>query len=180
MELFEKILNEEYAYKGKIINLRIDTVELPDGSKSTRENVEHNGGIGVLPIDDDGYAYVVKQWRSPYREVVLEIPAGKRDGDEKPLDGGIRELKEEIGAKAQDFTYLGKLYPSPGYCGEIIYLYLARGLEFESQKLDEGEFLNVEKIEFKKLVQMVMDGSVFDSKTIAAVLKADKLLFNDK
>lgn len=176
MELTEKTLNEEYAFKGRIINLRVDTVELPNGSVSDREIIEHNGGIGILPIDDEGNTYVVKQWRSPYKEVVTEIPAGKRDGDENPLDGGIRELKEEIGATADEITYLGELYPSPGYCGEIIYLYLARGLHFSSQDLDEDEFLNVEKMPFKKLVDMVMNGEIKDSKTITAVLKADKII----
>ncbi len=176
MELFEKTLNEQYAFKGRIINLRVDDVQLPDGSTSTREVVEHNGGIGILPIDDDMNTYVVKQWRAPYKRVVTEIPAGKRDGDENPLDGGIRELKEEIGAVASEITYLGELLPSPGYCGEIIYLYLARGLTFESQELDEDEFLNVEKMPFKKLVDMVMNNEISDAKTIAAVMKADKLL----
>ena len=176
MDLEEKTLSKEYAFKGRIINLRVDKVELPDGSVSTREIVEHNGGIGVLPIDDEMNVYVVKQWRSPYKRVVLEIPAGKRDGDEKPLDCGIRELKEEIGAVANEYTYLGELLPSPGYCGEIIYIYLARGLKFENQKLDEGEFLNVEKMPFKKLVEMVMNVEVCDAKTQIAVLKADKLL----
>lgn len=176
MELTEKTLNEEYAFKGRIINLRVDTVELPDGSHSTREIVEHNGGIGILPIDDEGFTYVVKQWRSPYKKVVTEIPAGKRDGDENPLDGGIRELKEEIGATAKEIISLGELYPSPGYCGEIIYLYLAQGLQFSQQCLDEDEFLNVEKMPFTKLVDMVMSGEISDAKTIAAVLKANKLL----
>ena len=176
MELAEITLNQEYAFNGRIINLRVDTVKLPDGSVSTREVIEHNGGIGVLPIDEDKNAYLVRQWRTPYKKVVLEIPAGKRDGDEKPLDGGKRELKEEIGAVASKYTYLGELYPSPGYCGEIIYLYLAQGLKFDKQELDEGEFLNVEKIPFEKLVDMVMNNEISDSKTIAAVLKAKNLL----
>lgn len=176
MELFEKTLNEQYAFKGRIINLRVDEVQLPNGTRSTREVVEHNGGIGILPIDENGNAYVVKQWRAPYKCVVVEIPAGKRDGDENPLDGGIRELKEEIGAVAENITFLGEMYPSPGYCGEIIYLYLATGLKFSNQDLDEDEFLNVEKIKFSKLVKMCLSGEIKDAKTICAVMKADKLL----
>lgn len=176
MELYEKILNEEYAFKGKIINLRVDTVELPDGSVSDREVVEHNGGIGVIAVDDDFNTYLVRQWRAPYKKVMLEIPAGKRDGNEDPLEGGKRELKEEIGATAKEYTFLGELYPSPGYCGEIIYLYLARGLEFSSQNLDEGEFLNVEKMSLTHLVEMIMNNEIGDSKTIAATLKAKALL----
>lgn len=176
MKLYEKILNEEYAFKGKIINLRVDTVELPDGSVSDREVVEHNGGIGVIAVDDDFNTYLVRQWRAPYKKVMLEIPAGKRDGNEDPLVGGKRELKEEIGATAKEYTFLGELYPSPGYCGEIIYLYLARGLEFSSQNLDEGEFLNVEKMPLTHLVEMIMNNEIGDSKTIAATLKAKALL----
>lgn len=176
MELYEKTLNEEYAFKGKIINLRVDSVELPDGAKASREIVEHNGGICVLPIDDDMNTYVVKQWRAPYRDVVTEIPAGKRDGKEEPLEGGKRELKEEIGAVAREYINLGELYPSPGYCGEVIYMYMAKGLTFEGQDLDEDEFLNVVKMPFEDLVKMVMNGEIKDAKTIAAVLKADKIL----
>lgn len=176
MELYEKTLNEEYAFKGKIINLRVDTVELPDGSVSDREVVEHNGGIGVIAVDDDFNTYLVRQWRAPYKKVLLEIPAGKRDGNEDPLEGGKRELKEEIGATANEYTFLGELYPSPGYCGEIIYLYLARGLEFSSQDLDDGEFLNVEKMPLTRLVEMIMNNEIGDSKTIAATLKAKALL----
>ncbi len=176
MELAEKTLDKEYAFKGKIINVRVDKVQLPNNSIGTREIVEHNGGIGILPIDDENNAYVVKQWRSPYQKVVAEIPAGKREGDENPLDGGIRELKEEIGAVADEITSLGELYPSPGYCGEIIYLFLARKLKFSSQKLDKDEFLNVEKIPFKKLVEKIVNGEIADAKTIAAVLKADKII----
>lgn len=179
MELTEKILSEEYAFKGRIINLRVDEVKLPDGSVSTREVIEHNGGIGVIPIDDEGNTYVVEQWRAPYKKAIFEIPAGKRDGDEQPLDGGKRELKEEIGATAKEWINLGELYPSPGYCGEIIYLFLARGLDFSSQKLDEGEFLNVHKLPFEELIKKIMNNEISDAKTIAAALKALRFL-NEK
>ena len=176
MNLEEKTLNKEYVFKGKIINVRVDSVKLPNDSVSTREIVEHNGGIAILPIDDDNNAYLVKQWRCPYQKVVSEIPAGKREGNEDVLEGGIREVTEEIGATAESIVSLGKLYPTPGYCGEVIYMFLARKLKFSSQNLDEDEFLNVEKIPFDKLVEMVVNGEICDAKTIAAVLKADKLI----
>ncbi len=180
MKLEEKTLDKEYVFKGRIINVRVDKVELPNKSFGTREIVEHNGGIGILPIDDENNAYLVKQWRSPYQKVITEIPAGKREGDEDPKKGGIRELKEEIGAVCDEIIPLGKIYPTPGYCGEIIYLFLARKLTFSSQNLDKDEFLNVEKIPFDKLVEKILNGEICDSKTVAAVLKADKILNKKK
>ena len=102
MELFEKTINTSYVFKGKIINVKIDDVELPNGNKSFREIVEHNGGVCVLPIDENDNIYMVKQFRSPYKEALLEIPAGKKEGDEQPIDCGIRELKEEVGLSEED------------------------------------------------------------------------------
>ena len=172
MNLEEKQLSKEYMYKGKIINLRRDTALLPDGNTALREVVEHPGGVCVAALTDNDEILFVKQFRYPYFETVLEIPAGKRDkGNEDPLECGIRELEEETGAKAEKFIPLGELYPSPGYCGEIIWLYAATGLTFSEQHLDEDEFLTVEKIPLEKAVQMILSGEIKDAKTQAAVLK---------
>lgn len=172
MNLEEKQLSKEYMYKGKIINLRRDTALLPDGKTALREVVEHPGGVCVAALTDNDEILFVKQFRYPYFETVLEIPAGKRDkGNEDPLECGIRELEEETGAKAEKFIPLGELYPSPGYCGEIIWLYAATGLTFSEQHLDEDEFLTVEKIPLEKAVQMILSGEIKDAKTQAAVLK---------
>ncbi len=179
MNLEEKQLSFEYKFKGKIINLRVDTALLPNGATATREVVEHNGGICVVPITEKGEVLMVEQYRYPYSEVVLEIPAGKRDGDEEPLEGGKRELKEETGATAQNYTFLGELYPTPGYCGEVIYMYLATGLSYGETNPDEDEFLNVKKIPLETAVQMIMNGEIKDAKTQAAILKAERLLKND-
>lgn len=176
MELIEKTLNQSYVFKGKIINTRLDEIELPNGKKATREVVEHNGGVCVLPLDQNNNIYFVKQYRYPYSRVVLEIPAGKRDGDENPLDCGIRELKEEVGAISNNIISLGEMYPTPGYCAEIIWIYLARDLEFSTQKLDEDEFLNVEKIHLDKAVEMVMKNEIKDAKTQIAILKTKMFL----
>ena len=143
MNLEEKQLSFDYKFKGRIISLRVDEALLPNGAVATREVVEHNGGICVVPITEKGEVLMVEQYRYPYSEVVLEIPAGKRDGNEEPLEGGKRELKEETGAVAENYTYLGELYPSPGYCGEIIYMYLATGLSYGETNPDEDEFLNL-------------------------------------
>lgn len=172
MDLNEQTVDTSYVFEGRIIKVKKDTVLLPSGHTSTREVVEHNGGVCVVPIDDDGNVYFVKQFRYPYKQVVMEIPAGKREGDEDPKACGVRELKEEIGAVADEIIPLGYMYPSPGYCGEIIWIFLARGLNFGSQKLDEDEFLNVEKIPLEKAIKMVMNDEIHDAKTQIALMKA--------
>lgn len=172
MNLEEKQLSAEYMYKGKIISLRRDKALLPNGNTATREVVEHNGGVCVAALTDNDEVLFVRQFRYPYMEVIPEIPAGKRDkADEDPLECGIRELKEETGATAEKFIPLGKLYPSPGYCGEIIWMYAATGLSYGEQNPDDDEFLTVEKIPLNKAVEMILSGKITDAKTQAAVLK---------
>lgn len=176
MNLEEKKISEEYIFKGKIIKVRVDDAEVPDGTVHRREVVEHNGGVCVVPVTDKGEVITVKQFRYPYMEVVKEIPAGKRDGDEEPLKCGIRELKEETGCTADRFEFLGELYPSPGYCGEIIYMYAAFGLEYGDTDPDEDEFLLVEKTPIKDLVNEILSGEIKDAKTQAAVMKTYLLM----
>ena len=172
MNLEEKKLTSEYIYNGKIIKLRRDTALLPNGKTSTREVIEHNGGVCVAALTDSDEVLFVKQFRYPYMEIVTENPAGKRDGaDEDPLACGKRELKEETGAEAESFIPLGKLYPSPGYCGEVIWMFAATGLSYGEQHPDDDEFLSVEKIPLEKAVQMILSGEITDAKTQAAVLK---------
>lgn len=171
MELTEKPLKQEYIFKGKIVNLRVDEALLPNGKTARREVVEHNGGVMIAPLDSEDNLYFVTQFRYPYAEIVTELPAGKLEKGEDPFEAGVRELKEETGAVAEKIVSLGKLYPSPGYCGEIIHLYLATGLSFGQQNPDEDEFLEVFKIPLEKAVQMVMNGELPDSKTQTAVLK---------
>ena len=172
MNLTEKQLTKEYIFKGKIINLRRETALLPDNSTAIREVVEHNGGVCVAALTDDDEVLFVKQFRYPYMEEILEIPAGKRDSlDEDPLECGKRELKEETGAAAQKFIPLGELYPTPGYCGEIIWMYAALGLTFGQQNPDDDEFLEVTKIPLEKAVEMILNGEIKDAKTQAAILK---------
>lgn len=172
MNLEEKQLKAEYVYEGRIIKVRRDEALLPNGAKALREVIEHPGGVCVAALTEDNEVLMVRQFRYPYSEVVLEIPAGKRDSvDEDPFECGKRELKEETGADASNFIPLGELYPSPGYCGEIIWLYAASGLTFGEQHTDEDEFLEVEKIPLEKAVEMIMKGEIKDAKTQAAVLK---------
>ena len=172
MDLREKQLSSEYKYEGKIINLRRDIALLPDGTEAPREVVEHNGGVCVAALTDEDEVLFVRQFRYPYSQILLEIPAGKRDSlTEDPRECGIRELEEETGAKAETFISLGELYPSPGYCGEIIWMFAAKGLSFGEQHTDEDEFLEVERIPLESAVQMVLSGEITDAKTQTAILK---------
>lgn len=180
MELTEKTLNSKVMFEGRILKMMVDDVELPDGTTSNREIVGHPGGVCVAPIDDDNYLYFVKQYRYPYHEVVLELPAGKLEKGMSPLENGKRELKEEVGAEGYSFISLGQVYPSPGYTQEIIHLYACKIKNIGKQQLDQGEFLNVEKIHIDKAVEMVLNNLLPDSKTQIAILKLSMLLKSGK
>lgn len=180
MNFEEKTLKENIIYEGKIITLHVDDVELPDGSRSIREIVEHSGGVCVAAMTEGKELYFVRQYRYPYKRVLLELPAGKLEKGENPLKAGIRELEEECGVVADEVISVGTVYPTVAYCSEIIYLFAAKGLKSTGQHLDDGEFLDVEKIPLDKAVEMVMNGDISDSKTVALVLKLDKLVKEGK
>lgn len=170
--LFETKIDSTQIYDGKILNVTRDTVRLENGETAYREVIHHSGGVCVLPLDDNGDMLFVKQFRYPFADVLLEIPAGKREMGEDPLECGIRELSEEVGATADEIIPLGKLYPTVAYDTEVIYMYLARGLHFGEQHLDEDEFVDVVRIPFEEAYKMVMRDEIPDSKTQLAILKA--------
>lgn len=176
MHLYEKQLNSEVIHKGKIITLTVDDVELENNKSAKREVVHHNGGVAIVPITDNNEIIFVNQFRYPYNTVITEIPAGKIDPGEDHLTTGKRELLEETGCTAESFEYLGVMYPSTGYLTEKIHMYLARGLSYKSQHLDEDEFIDIIKIPFDKAVEMIMAGELPDAKTQIAVLKTARLL----
>lgn len=176
MDLVEQTLSSEKIFDGRILHVRLDTVRLPNGESAAREVVDHPGGVCVLALDEENRALLVSQFRYPYKKVLRELPAGKLEYGENPEEAAIRELKEETGAVAGEFRSLGELYPSPGYCGEIIRMYLARELTFGQAHLDKDEFLNLERVPFGRLVEQALSGEIKDAKTIAAVLKAKLLL----
>lgn len=178
MDLTEKTLKQTYIFKGKIVNLRVDDALLPDGTTAKREVVEHPGGVCVVPLTAENELVFVKQFRYPYAEVLPELPAGKLEYGEDPFLAGKRELKEETGATAKSYVSLGKLYPTPGYCGEIIHMYLAKGLTFGAQDLDSDEFLEVVRIPLEEAFQMVMSNQITDSKTQVGVMKTYYLMHN--
>lgn len=180
MDFEEKTLKVNEIYNGKIINLHVDDIELPDGKRAIREIVEHSGGVCVAAMTEDGQLYFVRQYRYPYKKVLLELPAGKLEKGEDPLKAGIRELEEECGVVADEIISLGTVYPTVAYCSEIIYLYAAKGLKKTNQHLDADEFLSVEKISLDEAVEMVMNNEISDSKTVAIVLKLNNLVKENK
>lgn len=174
----ERPITQDYQYKGKIVNIRVDKAQFPDGKQCTREVCEHCGGVGILPVDDEGFVYLVRQYRYPYDEELLEVPAGKMDHDdsEDHLGCGIRELKEETGFTAETMTYLGEMYPSPGFLTERLYLYLATGLTAGETNFDDDEYLNLVKMSFDELCEKIHTGEIRDGKTIFAAFRAQKYL----
>ncbi len=171
MELNEKTIQENTVFEGKIICVRNDDVLLQNGKTAKREVAYHHGGVCVVPLTKDGNVILVRQFRYPYKEVIYEIPAGKLEKGENPYDAGLRELEEETGYRAKELHSLGKFYPTPGYCSEIISLYFADNLEKTDQNLDEDEFLDVCIFPFKKALEMVMNDEIRDGKTQTALLK---------
>ena len=175
MNLFEKTVEKNYVYEGKIINVRRDKAEHPDGTPCVREVVEHNGGVCVAPLTDNDELIFVRQFRYPYGEVVLELPAGKLEKGEDDGDAGMRELEEETGLVADEFHKIGVFYPTPGYSGEIIHLYAAWSLKETQAHPDEGEFLEVEKIPLSQAVDMVMRGEIPDGKTQTLIMRVAEM-----
>lgn len=178
MDIREKTLKSERIFEGKILKVDYDTVILPNGREAKREIVRHPGGVGIVVIDENGMIYMVRQYRIPYDDILLEIPAGKLDGNEDTLEAAKRELSEETGLKAENWQFVGSFYPSVGFCDENLRLYMATDLTVGAVHPDEDEFLNVVKMPFDDVVKMCVDGSIKDGKTIAAVLKAEYLLNN--
>lgn len=177
LELAERKLSREDIFHGRIVTVHVDTVSLPNGGTSTREVVDHPGGVAVLPLDGENNVLAVRQYRYPFGRTLLEIPAGKLDyPGEDPYEAGLRELKEETGAVPGVYKSLGRILPSPGCYGETLHLYLAQDLKMEEQHLDPDEFLNVERIPFGEMVRRCLEGEIEDAKTVASVLKAKILL----
>lgn len=180
MELTEKRVDGELKYSGVIVNVHLDRAELCDGRIVKREVVEHPGGVSVIPVDEDGNCYMVRQFRYPPQKEMLEIPAGKLEYGEDHRECAVRELSEETGFTADELVYLGCFYTSPGFCTEKLHIYLALGLHAGESHPDDGEFLNVEKISLKKLAEMTMNCEIEDAKTAIAILKAEKYLSSIK
>lgn len=175
--LRESPVRSETVYSGKILQLQRDTVLLPNGKTASRELIRHVGAVCVVPLTEENEVIVERQYRYPVAEVLTEIPAGKLDSkQEDRLEAARRELREETGVTADEMIDLGTFFPAAAYSDERITLYLARGLHFGARELDEDEFLDVERVPLKTLLDDVMAGKIPDVKTQMAILKIARYL----
>ena len=175
--ILEQNVSSEHVFDGIILHIDHLTNRLPNGKLAKREVARHIGAAAVLPIDDEGNVYLVRQFRAPVDRVLLEIPAGKLDykGEDR-LEAAKRELREETGYVAEKWTHLNDMLSTVGFCDECIALYLAQGLSAGECDPDEDEFVNVVKMPFTEAVDMVMNNEISDAKTISALMMAYKLL----
>lgn len=176
MDFTERTLESEYIYKGKIINLRKDKVSLPSGKKAYREIVEHNGGVGIVAVNDKGEIIMVKQYRKPLDKVLLEIPAGKLEKGEEPINCGIRELEEETGYKPLDMKLINVIYTSPGFSNERLYIFFCNKMIKTKTNFDEDEIIEIEYIPYEKALEMIYENKIRDSKTVTGILMAKRYM----
>ena len=180
MNYYEKQIESKTVYSGMIVKIRRDVAELQNGNMAPREVVEHPGGVGIVPVTKDNKVLMVRQYRYPMEEELLEIPAGKLGDGEDPLECAVRELSEETGCTAGKMVYLGAVYPSPGFCREVLYVYLALDLQPGEMHLDENELLSVESVDMGELMEKIMQNELPDAKSIIGIMKAREYLENSE
>jgi ADP-ribose pyrophosphatase len=173
---FETVLASERVYEGRILNLRVDEIRTPTGVEALREIVENGGAVAMVALDDQQRVVLVKQYRHAVRGLVIEVPAGKLDGDEDPLEGAQRELREETGFRAGHFERLGNFYPAPAWSTEFVYLYLATDLTPGPTQLEADEAIELLHVPLAEAIEMIQSGAIMDGKTIAALLLAQQRL----
>ena len=177
MKLYETTKHEEVLYEGRIIRVHVDDIELENGMPAKREVVDHPGGVSVAILTEENELIFVRQFRYPYKKVLLELPAGKLEPGEDPFEAVKREQREETGTTAESYISLGEVYPTPGYCGEIIRLWACRVDQETGQlDLDPDEFLQTLRVPLDKAVEMVLNNEIPDSKTQVGVLKTAALV----
>jgi ADP-ribose pyrophosphatase len=169
MDMREKKIDGEVMFDGKIIRVERDRVLCPNGNVSYREVIRHNGGAAVLCVTPNDEIILEKQFRYAYDDVLYEIPAGKLEKDEDPYEAALRELEEETGNKASKLELLNIIYPTCGYSSEKIYIYLATDYIKTKTSLDEDEVIDLELVPIEKALEMIVDGTIKDAKTICAL-----------
>ena len=169
-DLTEHCISTERVYDGALLKVHRDAVRLPDGSQGAREYIRHPGAVAVVPLFDDGRVLLERQFRYPHRREFIEIPAGKLEPGEPPLDTAKRELLEETGYVAQQWTRLGVIHTAIAYTDEAIELFVAKQLSLQKRSLDQGEFLEVFSVPFDEAVAMVREGRITDAKSVAGLL----------
>ena len=177
---FEKTLESQTVYEGRVITVTRDTALLEDGTTALRDVVHHHGGACILPYYEDGTICMVRQFRYAMQQELWELPAGKLEAGEDPFEAAKRELAEECGVCADEYISLGEIYPTVGYDTEVIYIWAARGLHPAAMHLDADEFLTPERVPLTKAYEMVLSGEIKDAKTVAGILKFKALLDDRK
>lgn len=180
MEHTEKTLSVQEIFSGHVVRLTLDKVELENGRSAMREVVHHRGGACIAALTEKDELYLVRQYRYALGQELWELPAGKLEEGEDPFEAAKRELEEECGLKADQYIDLHPFYPTVGYCSEVIYTWLARGLHPVPMHLDEDEFLTPTKMPLEEVCRMVLEGDIRDGKTVAAVLKIKALKEADR
>lgn len=173
---FETVLASERVYEGRILNLRVDEIRTPHGVEALREIVENGGAVAIVALDDRGRVLLVRQYRHAVRGLVIEVPAGKLDGDEDALEGARRELREETGYQAGRFERLSSFYPAPAWSTEIVHLYLATELLPGPPRLEADEAIELLPMPLAEAIALVCSGEVTDGKTVASLLLAQQRL----
>lgn len=173
--LHERIISEEQAWKGKFLDVRSAQVELPNGRVTGRDLVRHPGASAVVALTETGKIVLVRQYRTAIDRVTVEIPAGKLDPGEDPLECAKRELLEETGFAASRIQYLTTIATTPGFCDEVIHIYMATGLTFSGANPDDDEFVNVDLVPLTELIDAVLDGKIEDAKTVVGALACDAI-----
>ena len=175
MNFEEKTLDSEYVYNSRVIDVRYDNIEISTGKKSSRIVVEHPGGVVIVAQKTPETILMVKQYRYPIRETVLELPAGKLEKGEDPFEAAKRELEEETGYKSDNWQSLGYINTTPGFCDEKLYLYFAKDLDFVGEHPDDGEIIQCFEYQIDEIFAKIKSGEINDSKTICALTRAFKL-----
>lgn len=176
MEFFERTINSKTIYQGRILNLRLDEVQLPNGRTSTREIVEHPGAVAIVALNEKNEVLMVRQYRKAAEEALLEIPAGKLEKGEEADISAERELMEETGYFAKNLQHIVSFYTSPGFSCEFMHLYLARELQKKKLKADDDEYIAIESYPLEEAVKKVFDGKIKDAKTILGLLLVNDIL----
>lgn len=176
----EKTMKTEKIYEGKILTLRVDTVELPDKKYTKREIVEHPGAVAILALTDDKEVVLVKQFRKAVEQELLEVPAGKLEAGEEPEICAVRELKEETGFTAEKMEYIFQYHTSPGFSNEKIHLFFATGLKEGMAQPENDEYIDIEKIKIDELIYMIREGKIKDGKTVIAILTVYNIIRSNR
>lgn len=171
----ETTVDSKLVFEGRVVNLKVDTVNLPNGKQAAREVVVHPGAVAVVAVTDADELVLIKQFRYPVGQVIWEIPAGKLEKGENPLSCAQRELAEETGHGADQWKHLSTFFTTPGFSDEIMYVYLATGLHTDKQIADDDEFIELHYVPFAEAVRMIADGEIKDAKSIAGILLANQL-----